>query len=91
MAHITLPSSNDEAWITGGKFGMIVAADEDASDGHFSRYPSAEDTVCLQVGVFLHIRECGLIIAQIPFRDGRISKHSVIHDGPCGLKEMVGI
>ena len=49
LAHVTLPNSTGEAWITGGKYGLIVAADRDATDGHFTRYPSAEDTIALQV------------------------------------------
>jgi len=49
LVHVTLPNSTGEAWITGGKYGLIVAADRDATDGHFTRYPSAEDTIALQV------------------------------------------
>ena len=51
LAHVTLPNSSDEAWIQGGKYGLIVAADtpDVSGDGHFTEYPGDADTVALQV------------------------------------------
>ena len=71
VVHVTLPNSTEEAWITGGKFGLIVAADRDASDGHISRYPSAEDTVALQVSQYFRVGNYKLIgrIDSIQKRD----------------------
>lgn len=91
VAHITLTNSKDDVWITGGKFGVIVAADKDASDGHISTYPSADDTVSLQV--CSHLEGIAILVThlQIPFKDGVVSHHEVVHDGPCGWEEMVGI
>lgn len=46
LAHLTLPNSTDEAWVKGGKHGLIIAADIKAfnSTGHITVYPSDETT-----------------------------------------------
>ncbi|RAL09732.1 uncharacterized protein BO97DRAFT_457555 [Aspergillus homomorphus CBS 101889] len=72
LAHITLPHSDDEAWVSGGKDGMILALDtEDVStDGHATTYPSGEVTFAVEV----------------PLRE--VPGHTVLHAGACGVGEM---
>ncbi|ORY66521.1 uncharacterized protein BCR38DRAFT_299111, partial [Pseudomassariella vexata] len=68
LAHITLPN-HTEAWIRGGKHGLIFA--EDTSDvspwGHGTEYPGQEDTIAI----------------TIPVEDGVVPEHTVLHEGPC--------
>ena len=75
LAHVTLPHSSDEAWIQGGKYGLIVAADtpDVSEDGHFTEYPGDSDTVALQV----------------PLKDGEKLEHQVLHGGACSWDEML--
>ncbi|PWY87672.1 hypothetical protein BO70DRAFT_332787 [Aspergillus heteromorphus CBS 117.55] len=51
VAHVTLPHSDDEAWIVGGRNGAILALDTaDVSvDGHITQYPTQESTVAVEV------------------------------------------
>lgn len=78
---MTLPNTTTtpttEAWVQGGKFGLIIAADTpDVSKyGHISTYPTDSDTVAL----------------QIPFKAGYIPEHTVLYPGPCQWSELVGI
>ena len=74
LAHITLPGSEDEAWIRGGEHGLIVAADTAAVSrlGHITDYPSKRETVAV----------------QIPTEGGLVPKHRVLHEGACRGKEM---
>lgn len=73
--HITLPDSTQEAWIRGGKNGLVISADIAAisKDGHITEYPSNEETVAL----------------VIPTLGGEVPGHSVLHDGPCLGDEMM--
>ena len=48
LAHVTLPSSSDEAWIMEGVNGLLVATD-DSGVGHYTAYPSNKDTIALQI------------------------------------------
>lgn len=77
LVHITLPNSTADAWVQGGKHGLIIAGDsaECSTYGHISTYPSDADTVTL----------------QIPFEGGYFPTHSVLYEGPCQWSEMVGI
>jgi hypothetical protein len=81
LAHITLPnttaSPTTEAWIQGGKYGMLIAVDTaDVSKyGHITTYPSDADAVSL----------------QIPFKSGSVPAHTVLYEGPCKWSEMVGL
>lgn len=77
LAHVTLPNGTDEAWVHGGKYGILIAADTASVSnyGHITTYPNAEDTIAL----------------QIPFADGKIPAHTVLHSGPCACSELVGI
>jgi hypothetical protein len=81
LVHVTLPnttiSPTTSAWLQGGKYGLIIAADTAgvSKSGHVTDYPSDADTVSL----------------QLPFKDGKIPVHTVLYDGPCLWSEMVGI
>jgi hypothetical protein len=77
LAHITLPNSTADAWVQGGKYGLIIAADsaEYSTYAHITTYPSDADTVAM----------------QIPFESGYLPIHSVLYEGPCQWSEMVGI
>jgi hypothetical protein len=77
LAHITLPNSTAEAWVQGGQYGMIIAADstEYSTYGHITTYPSRADTVAL----------------QIPFGGGYYPTHSLLYEGPCRWSEVIGI
>lgn len=75
LAHITLPNSNQEAWIRGGKYGLIIAADtaDVSRDGHITQYPSMMETTAL----------------QIPLARGVVPPHKLLHAGPCQKDQMV--
>ena len=75
LAHVTLPNSTHEAWILGGKNGLIVAADTAAVStlGHVTTYPSQEETMAL----------------QIPTAGGIVPPHTVLHEGACRRCEMI--
>lgn len=74
---MTLPNGTDEAWVQGGKYGLIYAADTaDVSDGgHRTQYPSAADTI-------------GLVF---PVADANPVDHVVLYDGACKDAEIVGL
>jgi hypothetical protein len=75
LAHITLPHSIHEAYILGGKHGLILAADTAAvsAKGHMTNYPSDSETTAL----------------QLETRDGKVPPHRVLHAGPCFQNETV--
>ncbi|KAL9116629.1 MAG: hypothetical protein Q9187_006845 [Circinaria calcarea] len=75
LAHISLPDSAQEAWVRGGKNGLIIAADTAAvsKDGHITEYPSDRETVAL----------------QIPTLGGEVPAHRVLHEGACRRDEMM--
>jgi hypothetical protein len=77
LVHITLPNATGEVWVQGGKYGLIIAADDAAASkyGHTTSYPGDADTVALQV----------------PFKGGVAPNHTVLHSGPCTWPEMTGI
>ncbi|EGE03751.1 hypothetical protein TEQG_02783 [Trichophyton equinum CBS 127.97] len=66
-------AKTEEAWIRGGANGAIIAADTaDVSErGHFTAYPSNIQTIAW----------------QIPFKDGVLPKHRVLHRGACKRDE----
>jgi hypothetical protein len=72
LAHVTLPNGTDEAWVRGGKYGILIAADTASASehGHITTYPSAEDTIAL----------------QIPFADGKIPAHTALYSGPVHIR-----
>lgn len=73
LAHITLPHSDKEAWIRGGKEGAILALDTAnvSDDGHITKYPSDEVTVAMQV----------------PLKK-KVPGHRVLHSGACKGEEV---
>ncbi|GAQ08208.1 hypothetical protein ALT_5529 [Aspergillus lentulus] len=73
LAHITLPHSEDEAWILGGKHGTILALDtaDVSADGHYTKYPSDEVTVAMAV----------------PLGDEEPA-HQVLYQGACKATEV---
>ena len=75
--HITLPHRTEEAWIKGGKYGLIIAADTaDVSEhGHRTEYPGDSNTVAI----------------QIPLAEGTLFNHALLHQGPCTDLETTGI
>ncbi|KAJ6443755.1 small secreted protein [Purpureocillium lavendulum] len=77
LIHITLPNGTDEAWIQGGKYGLIIAADtaDVSTHGHRTRYPSAADTVGI----------------QFPIKPGTKFEYKRLHHGPCREAEMTGL
>ncbi|KAI0597314.1 hypothetical protein F4775DRAFT_560716 [Biscogniauxia sp. FL1348] len=76
VAHITVPDDSTEAFVKGGDFGLIFAADtaDVSRRGHKTAFPGNAETMGL----------------QIPTRNGEIPAHSVVHAGPCEESEMVG-
>lgn len=81
LAHLTLPnttiSPTTEAWVQGGKYGLILAVDTTgvSDSGHITDYPSDADTVAM----------------QIPLKEGVIPKHTVLYAGPCQWTELIGL
>ena len=82
LAHISVLNcsglpSECETWVSGGKYGMIIANDlkSDSKDGHITEFPSSDTTV----------------IAQFPC-DGNVPPaHIVLHKGPCRPDEMLAL
>ncbi|KAI1630109.1 hypothetical protein EDD37DRAFT_82751 [Exophiala viscosa] len=63
-----LPKPTESLYITPGVDSLIIAVDTDKrSPGHLTYYPSDVEAVAL----------------QIPFQDGKVPKHTVVHPGPC--------
>jgi hypothetical protein len=78
LAHITLPDDNTtSAYVSGGEFGLIFAADtaDVSKKGHRTQYPGVTETIAL----------------QIPTLDNKVPKHSVLHQGPCSISEITGV
>lgn len=82
LAHISTPNSGlpahlNEAWITGGPHGMLIAADlkEIAAKGHVTEFPSQERT----------------LIAQFPVAGNKAPAHKILHVGPCTLTDLAGL
>jgi len=81
LIHITLPNTTicptTEAWIQGGKYGLIIAADTAnvSKYGHITTYPGDAVTIAM----------------QIPFKPGYIPEHTVLYPGPCHYNEIIGI
>ncbi|OQE43512.1 hypothetical protein PENCOP_c003G04369 [Penicillium coprophilum] len=75
LAHITLPNSTTEAWIEGGKNGVILALDtaDVSALGHFTTYPSQDQTTSV----------------LIPLGEKGVPGHQVLHKGPCQGEELL--
>ncbi|KAF1834797.1 hypothetical protein BDW02DRAFT_497558 [Decorospora gaudefroyi] len=74
LARITLPQDADtELWIVGGKGGLVFAADT-VGLGHFTTYPSDQETVAIAA----------------PLQHGLLPEHEVLNEGPCdGLQTFL--
>ena len=46
LLHITLEESDDEAWIVGGRYGLLFANDDDTS-GHTSDFSGPDETILM--------------------------------------------
>lgn len=82
QVHISTPDSGleprfNEAYISGGRYGWLIAADtaDVATQGHITEFPSDEKT----------------IIAQFPLKDNTPPAHSVLHVGPCTWEDFQGL
>jgi hypothetical protein len=77
LVHISLPNSPHDAWVQGGKYGIIIAADtKDVSKtGHITEFPGGDDTV----------------VAQFSFKGGVLPEHKVLNSGPCSFGELVNM
>ncbi|GAB7337365.1 hypothetical protein MBLNU457_g2713t1 [Dothideomycetes sp. NU457] len=80
LVHITTPHSGlpdelNEAWIFGGRYGWLIAADlkELAAQGHITTFPGLQRT----------------IIAQFPVANNTPPAHSVLHEGPCQMFDQL--
>ncbi len=74
LAHVTLPQDDhSDLWIIGGKGGLLFAVDV-AGTGHYTTYPSDQETVAITA----------------PFNGGQVPEHDVIAEGPCeGLQTFI--
>ncbi|KAK6205839.1 Chitin synthase, class 3 [Pestalotiopsis sp. IQ-011] len=75
LAHVTLPRSSDQAWISGGKYGLLWAGDLAGASGQGHR-------------TFYHEQTVGLIL---PARHGREPEHSVVRQGACLPQDLLGL
>ncbi|KAI9814841.1 MAG: hypothetical protein M1827_003107 [Pycnora praestabilis] len=73
LAYITLPTSNSSAYIIGGGNGLIIATDT-VGTGHFTSYPTDEQTVALTV----------------PFGNGKVPAYRVLGEWACVGDSGVG-
>ncbi|OCK84767.1 hypothetical protein K432DRAFT_319778 [Lepidopterella palustris CBS 459.81] len=82
LIHIRIPNSTlsqekSEAWIHGGRYGIIIAADtaEKSKSGHIAEFPSADETV----------------LAEFPVAGDSIPEHSLLYTGPCKMADLIGV
>ena len=82
LVHFTLPNSSfgsleSEAWIEGGRYGLVIAADIPSKSrlGHFAEFPSDVATV----------------LVQVPTENGEVPEHDILYAGPCGWEEMINL
>ncbi|EDU41466.1 small secreted protein [Pyrenophora tritici-repentis] len=64
-----LPNHLNEVYITGGRYGMLLAADvkQVAHKGHVTTFPGLQRT----------------LIAQFPVAGNKVPEHTLVHEGPC--------
>ncbi|KAL8947388.1 MAG: hypothetical protein Q9222_006327 [Ikaeria aurantiellina] len=74
-AVVSVPESGQSATITGGRDGLIIAADtaDVSAKGHDTKYPSEEQTVGI----------------QIPTANGKVPEHTVLYPGPCKRRDQI--
>jgi len=66
-----------EAWIQGGRYGLLIAADtaEVSALGHYAEFPGDAPTV----------------LVQTPFANNEIPAHTVLYERPCDYPELIGL
>lgn len=64
-----------EAWITGGKYGLIFADDVATTNGHLTTFPGNDETALLTFAT----------------GGGAVPEHEVLHEGACGWDETIGL
>ena len=69
LCHVWLPDKSEEFWMGNGQPTYMIATDM-RGVGHYTAYPSDENTLAL----------------QIPFVDGKLPEHIILHNGTCGTK-----
>lgn len=77
LIRLSIPNTTQEAWVTGGKYGLIYAQDtpDKSKYGHLTEYVADEDTIALTV----------------PLAPHQELKHKVLHSGGCSWREMAGL
>ncbi|CAJ2508770.1 Uu.00g137960.m01.CDS01 [Anthostomella pinea] len=78
LAYTTVPGNNSAgAYMTGGEFGLIFAADtaDVSTEGHRTQYHSNTQTIGI----------------QLPTLNGETPAHDVLHSGPCVTGEVSGL
>lgn len=75
LAHITLPGSSDEAWIRGGKYGLLWAGDtrEQSECGHSTLYHEESVTLALMT------------------ENGEEPEHKIVRQGGCLPQDLLGL
>jgi len=73
----TTASPTTEAWIQGGKYGLLIAGDtaDISKHGHITTYSA----------------DTGTVEVQIPFKAGEVPKRTVLYPGSCRWIEMIGM
>jgi len=69
LCHVWLPDKSEEFWL-GKDHPTYMIATDTRGLGHYTAYPSDEDTLAL----------------QIPFVDGKLPEHAILHNGTCRTK-----
>lgn len=75
LAHITLPHGSDEAWINGGKYGLLWAGDTRnvSKSGHSTFYHEESVTLALMMP------------------GGKEPKHMTVREGACLPEDLLGM
>jgi hypothetical protein len=73
LAHVTLPGASEDDVWVMEGVNNLLVASDLTGKGHVTDYPSDKDTIAL----------------QLPFREGRIPEHVVLHSGACKVSSQV--
>ena len=102
LIHLTLPNSTQEAWVVGGKYGLIFAGDtaDKSRCPKGGRMGSFDRNVllmshCSCLGTLGHNTEYrsneDTVAVQVPLAPGTKLNHTVLHEGGCGFEDYVGL
>lgn len=77
LPNATGPSSETEAYVQGGKYGIIIAADTRnlSRNGHITDFAGDDTTV----------------IVELPVVGNVAPPHTVLHRGACRLEDLQGL